>query len=123
MIQAEEDKKKKTDKDKIRGWKNEIEDMKETLKELEEERIKGLGGFGSESEYKSATEAFVSAWLDAYKETGDGLSGLEEQFNEFFTNMVKNQLMMRGVDRYLDGFYKQFDMFAESSEVRLLKMN
>jgi hypothetical protein len=116
MIQAEEDK-KKTDKDKIRGWKNEIEDMKETLKELEEERIKGLGGFGSESEYKSATEAFVSAWLDAYKETGDGLSGLEEQFNEFFTNMVKNQLMMRGVDRYLDGFYRQFDaMFAESSE-------
>lgn len=116
MIQAEEDK-KKTDKDKIKDWKNEIEDMRETLKELEEERVKGLGGFGSESEYKSATEAFVSAWLDAYKETGDGLSGLEEQFNEFFTNMVKNQLMMRGVDRYLDGFYKQFDaMFAESSE-------
>lgn len=116
MIQAEEDK-KKTDKDKIKDWKNEIEDMKDALKELEEDRVKGLGGFGSESEYKSATEEFVSAWLDAYKETGDGLSGLEEQFNEFFTNMVKNQLMMRGVDRYLDGFYKQFDaMFAESSE-------
>ena len=117
MIKAEEDK-KKTDKDKIKEWKNDIEEMKETLIDLEEERIKGLGGFGSAEEYKSATEAFVSAWLDAYKEAGDGLSGLEEQFKEFFENMVKNQLMMRGVDKFLDPFYKQFDaMFSETSDL------
>lgn len=117
QIALEEDK-KKTDTDKIQEYKDEIEELRETLKELEESRIQALGGFGSEEAYKSATEEFVSAWLDAYKEAGDGLSGLEEQFKEFFEDMVKNQLMMRGVDKFLDPFYKQFDdMFSDTSEL------
>lgn len=111
MIELEEAK-KKTNKDEIKRYQDEIDELTEELKELEEERIKTLGGFGSAEEYKSATEAFVSAWLDA------GLSGLEEQFDEFFANMVEKQLMMRGVDKILDPFYKQFDeMFAETSDL------
>lgn len=115
MIAAEESK-KKTDESKIASWKNEIDDMKQELMELEEQRTESLGGFGSQEAYKSATEAFVDAWLEAYKETGDGLTGLSEQFDEFFEDMIKKQLIYRGTDKFLNNFYQQFDkMFAEDS--------
>lgn len=116
MIQAEKDK-KETDTDRIEEWQREIEDLREQLKELEEERIKALGGFGNKEAYKEASQAFVDAWVEAYRETGDGLSGLEEQFDEFFVNMVKKQLLGRGVQKMLEPFYNQFDkMFGEYSE-------
>jgi hypothetical protein len=114
MIQLEDDK-KATDKERIDEWKDEVKSMRDTLRELEEDRIESLGGFGSGDAYKSASEEFVSAWLDAYKEAGDGLSGLNDQFDTFFEDMLTKQLMMRGVDKFLQPFYEQFDdMFKES---------
>ena len=115
MIKLEEDK-KKTDKDRIEEWKDDIAEMRELLRELDIERIQELGGFGSGDAYKSAAQEFVSAWMDAYKEAGDGLSGLNEQFQEFFEDMVAKQVMMRGIEKFLSPFYEQFDaMFGEGS--------
>ena len=115
MIKLEEDK-KKTDKDRIEEWKDDIAEMRELLRELDIERIQELGGFGSGDAYKSAAQEFVSAWMDAYKEAGDGLSGLNEQFQEFFEDMVAKQVIMRGVEKFLSPFYEQFDaMFGEGS--------
>ena len=114
MIQLEEDK-KATDEERIDEWKDEVKSMRDSLRELEEDRIESLGGFGSGDAYKDAAEEFVSSWMQAYKEAGDGLSGLNEQFDTFFENMLVKQLMMRGVDKFLQPFYDQFDdMFKES---------
>ena len=114
MIQLEEDK-KATDEDRIEEWKDEVKSMRDTLRELEEDRIESLGGFGSGDAYKNAGEEFVSSWMQAYKEAGDGLSGLNEQFDTFFENMLVKQLMMRGVDKFLQPFYDQFDDMFEKS--------
>lgn len=93
-----------------------IEDAKESLKELDENFTEALGGFGSKSNMKSAAEDFVSAWVDAFKETGDGLTGLEEHMDEFFENAVKKQLLLRLSQQYITPLLKEFDqMFAESS--------
>lgn len=108
MIQAEYDK-KDTDHERIEDWKDEIEDAKKALKELNEQSIEEKGGFGSEGNRKSAAEAFVDAWLQAYKETGDGLSGLNEQFDEFYEDFAKKQLLLGGVDKYLENFFNKFD--------------
>lgn len=109
--------KKKTDKDKIKEYQEDIEELQEQLQELEEERIQAVGGFGSEESYKEAASEFVSAWLDAYKETGQGLDGLNEKFDEFFMNMIEKQLLYRGVNNYLDGFYKEFDAMFDDNTV------
>lgn len=115
MIRLEQDK-KKTDKKRIKEWEDDIADMRKQLKELEQERIEALGGFGSGTAYKDAAEDFVDAWLSAYKEAGDGLNGLNEQFDEFFLEMAKKQILMRGVENFLQPFFKQFDeMFDEFS--------
>ena len=109
--------KKKTDKDKIKEYQEDIEELQEQLQELEEERIQAVGGFGSEESYKEAASEFVSAWLDAYKETGQGLDGLNEKFDEFFMKMIEKQLLYRGVNNYLDGFYKEFDAMFDDNTV------
>lgn len=108
MIQAEYDK-KDTDHERIEDWKDEIEDAKKALKELNEQAIEEKGGFGGEANRKSAATAFVDAWLQAYKETGDGLSGLNEQFDEFYEDFAKKQLLLGGVDKYLENFFNKFD--------------
>jgi flagellar biosynthesis chaperone FliJ len=108
MRRLEEDK-KKTDQAKIKEYTQQIEDYQKQLQELEYERINQLGGIAGGDAVKSASENFVNAWIDAFKETGDGLSGLEEQFDEVFTNLVKKQVLGRGVDKMLEPLYKTLE--------------
>lgn len=115
MINAEEDK-KDTDEEAVEEYKTNLDELNEKLKELEAERVKTLGGFGDIDAMKSATEEFVDAWMEAYKETGDGLDALEGKFNEFLENTIKKQIVMRGANNILKGLYENYDaMFSEDS--------
>ena len=108
MIEAEEGK-KDTDWERIEDWKEDIEELKESMKELEETRLQELGAFATDENKKSGAEAFLDAWMEAYKQTGDGLSGLNKQFDDFFEDMIKKQLLQRGSNKYLEGFFSYFD--------------
>lgn len=121
MIEMEE-KKKKKDEDRIKDWKNEIEDMNEQLRELEEQRLEDLGGLGSEANYKSAAEDFTEAWFDAYREVGDGIGGLEDTFNEFIDNVVKKQLLMRGTNKLLEPVLRMIDQAVDDGMVTTREM-
>ena len=116
MIELERQRKNQ-DEDKIKDWQDEIEDAREQMKELEIERRQALGGLGGQADYKSASEGFVSAWLEAFRETGDGMKGLEEQYDEMITNMITKQLTTRVAEKVLAPFYSYFDsMFDETSK-------
>lgn len=121
MIEMEE-KKKKKDEDRIKDWKNEIEDMNEQLRELEEQRLEDLGGLGSDANYKSAAEDFTEAWFDAYREVGDGIGGLEDTFNEFIDNVVKKQLLMRGTNKLLEPVLRMIDQAVDDGMVTTREM-
>jgi hypothetical protein len=121
MIEMEE-KKKKKDEDRIKDWKNEIEDMNEQLRELEEQRLENLGGLGSDANYKSAAEDFTEAWFDAYREVGDGIGGLEDTFNEFIDNVVKKQLLMRGTNKLLEPVLRMIDQAVDDGMVTTREM-
>lgn len=113
---AAEEEKKKTDSARIKEWQDQIEKNIEAIQELEEESISAVGGFGTGDNIKSAAEDFVNAWVDAFNETGDGLSGLTEQMDEFLDNAVRKQLLMRLSKDVLDPALREFDrMFEESS--------
>lgn len=100
MIAAEEDK-KDTDWDRIDEWKEAITDLQEQANELQNQKIAELGGFGSGADMKSAAEEFASAWLEAYKETGDGLTALEDKWDEYINNVIMKQLALRGIEKFL----------------------
>lgn len=102
--------------DEIKDLNDAIEEAQKNLKELGENYTEALGGFGSKSNMKSAAEEFLSTWLDTFKETGDGLTGLEEQMDEFVENAVKKQMLLRLSKNYIEPLLEEFDkMFAESS--------
>ena len=101
MIAAEEDK-KDTDWDRIDEWKEAITDLQEQANELQNQKIAELGGFGSGADMKSAAEEFASAWLEAYKETGDGLTALEDKWDEYINNVIMKQLALRGIEKFLE---------------------
>lgn len=108
MIEAEKDK-KDTDWGRIEEWRGQIEEDREAMKELEETRLQELGGFASDENKKSGAQAFVDAWFEAYKQTGDGLTGLNEQFDEFFEDSVKRQMLQKATNKYLDNLFNKYD--------------
>lgn len=108
MIAAERDK-KDTDWDKINEWQEQIEDLRDTLADSANDMIAELGGVGSDENFKTLAENFASAWLEAFQETGDGLSGLQESFDDFMENYVKQQISLRLSDKFLKPMFDEFD--------------
>ena len=115
MIASEEDK-KDTDWDRIDEWKEAIADLQQQAAELQNQKIADLGGFGSGADMKSAAEEFASAWLDAYRETGDGLDALTDKWDEYINNVIMKQMALRGINKFLEPIMKQLDsMIGEDS--------
>lgn len=111
---ALEEAKKKTDDDKIKDWSNQIADINDQIKELQETITEKWGGFGSIANMASASEAFAEAWLDAYKETGDGLDALNEQWDEYIDNLIIKQMFLRVVPAKMK---KLFDMVDKAVSI------
>jgi hypothetical protein len=101
---AAENAKKDTDAEQIKAWNEEIEALTEQWDELKRSLIEGVGGV-SKDNYRSQTRAFVDSWVSAFKETGDGLSGLKENFREFFDNIIAEQAALRVTEKFLAPFY------------------
>lgn len=85
------DRRKQTEK-----VKDETEEMREQLNDLdekvEESRDKWFEMLGAVTDYQNTARDWASDWLDAFKETGDGLDSLKENFDELYDNLVVGQL-------------------------------
>lgn len=108
MINAERGR-KKPDEGKIQEWEQQIGDLNTTIQELGESMTEALGGFGSQSNYKSAAEAFSEAWVDAFNEGSDALEALNNKFDEYFNTMLTKQLMNRATSKYIQPILEAFD--------------
>jgi hypothetical protein len=115
MIKAEEAK-KKTDQAQIDAWNDEIDELRKQKEEAKKEAMESVGAIQIE-DYRSQTRAFVDAWVSAFKETGDGLSGLEENFGEFFDNIIAEQASLRLTDKFLEPFYKNLNDYLKDFEL------
>lgn len=116
MINAERGR-KKPDEGKIQEWEQQIDDLNTTIQELGESMTEALGGFGSQSNYKSSAEAFSEAWVDAFKEGSDALEALNNKFEEYFNTMLTKQLMNRATSKYIQPILEAFDKaVSEGSE-------
>lgn len=116
MINAERGR-KKPDEGKIQEWEQQIDDLNTTIQELGESMTEALGGFGSQSNYKSAAEAFSEAWVDAFNEGSDALEELNNKFDEYFNTMLTKQLMNRATSKYIQPILEAFDKaVSEGSE-------
>ncbi|MBD5381939.1 Hint domain-containing homing endonuclease [Clavibacter sp.] len=123
-----EESKKKSDKDKIKDYEEKLEELAEAEEELYEKRHEK---YGSTNDVWDEANNFVDAWLDAYKETGDGLDALNESWDEFYENLVKKQAASAvlgnrmdkyikeindAIDKNMDSEYDYIDMFKDIGE-------
>ena len=119
MKQLEEDK-KKTDKDAIKEYEENIEAKKQDLEDLQRDVIsKATAGIFDDT--LSAARDFVDAWYDAFKETGDGLKGLEDNFEEMFLNLVKQQAAMQIVGRFAKQWEQDLSKYINEKDTELTK--
>ena len=108
MISLERSK-KNSNQDQIEEWQRQIEENNKAIKELEQTVTEQMGGFGSDSNFKSAAQEFADAWVDAFNEGSDSLEALEGKFDDYFNNLLKKQLMMRAADTYIKPILAAFD--------------
>ena len=117
MIAAEEDK-KKTDQDRIKEWQLAIEDLIEQKAELDKELVSTATG-GIMDDVLSAAQEFTDAWLEAFNKTGDGLSGLEDNFKETMLEMVKQQASMLISSSYIETWKKKLEQYINPNDLEL----
>lgn len=105
MINLEEQK-KGTDDEKIKEYKDEMEDLRKAQEDLEKEIMES---YGATYNVREATREFVDAWYDAFKETGKGLDGLKEHFRETFTNIIAEQAVMTGAGAIMQPLFDEIN--------------
>lgn len=103
--------------DEYKEYKEAADKVAEMRKEHEEQKQKMLEEIGAVGDYHDATSDFVDAWVDAFQETGDGLSGLQENFREFFDNIIKHQAALRVTDKFLVPLYENINSALEDYEL------
>jgi hypothetical protein len=105
----------------------EVEDMEKEIAELEKQLEDSLAESFSKTtdgildDVFDAAKEFTDAWYDAFKETGDGLSGLEENFEEMFMNLAKNQAAMQITTAYTEQWEKALKDYINDEDTRLTK--
>lgn len=102
--------------DNLEDYQEQIEDLRKQQKELYQQYISGLGGFGAESNMASAAKEFADVWLEAFNETGDGLDALTDKWNEYIQNIIAKQLMLKGMEKYLEPIMTMIDGYLADSE-------
>ena len=117
MIKAERDK-KSTDEAQIREWQRTIGDLQQQLLDVEKNAFNKATADILDNTLSAAAE-FTDAWLNAFKETGSGLSGLEENFKEATLNMVKQQASLFITGTYVDRWKKNLEQYINASDLEL----
>lgn len=102
MIELEQTR-KKPDQDKIDDWRDEIAELEQQMADSIEETFNNLTN-GILENVLDASRDFVDAWYDAFKETGDGMSGLKDTFKEMLLDMIKQQAAMNVMGKYVDDY-------------------
>lgn len=117
-IIAAEEAKKKSDSDKIDEYKEKLEELEESIEETRKE-IFSKATDGILDDVLSTARSFVDAWYDAFQETGDGMKGLEENFNEMLLNMVKQQAAMTVVSPFIERLKKKLEGYVNENDIDL----
>lgn len=115
---ALEEAKKKTDKDKIDEWRDEIASLQDEIAE-NNKKIVSTATDGILDDVLSASKSFTDAWLEAFQETGEGLTGLESEFKDMMQNLVKQQASMIITQQYVNAWKKSLEQFINPEDLEL----
>lgn len=119
MKQLEEDK-KKTDEDAVKEYDDNIKEQREALRELEQQIVSEATA-GILDNAADAARGFVDAWYDSFKEVGNGLKGLEDNFDEMFLELAKQQATMQIAGNFAKQWEKDLSKYINETDTELTK--
>lgn len=111
-------KERKQDKDRIKELQDLIASNNEQIAELLGQSV-STATSGIFDELLSAANEFTDAWLESFREIGNGMSGLEQSFQDMLTNMVKQQATMLITNTFLDNWKKQLEKYVNADDLKL----
>jgi chromosome segregation ATPase len=106
MIAAERDK-KDSDQDRIDEWAKKVSELKRNMKDIQTSAVVEAGGLGGE--YKTAAQGFVDAWMQAFRETGNGLDALNKHFEDFLWDIAGKQVLLQVADKFFEPLFEELD--------------
>lgn len=115
---ALEEAKKKTDKDKIEEWRDEIASLQDEIAE-NNKKIVSTATDSILDDVLSVSKSFTAAWLEAFQETGDGLTGLESEFKDMMQNLDKQMASMIITQQYVNAWKKSLEQFINPEDLEL----
>lgn len=95
--------------------RDELQNLYDMQQELQDNIYEKITG-GIIDNTLDAISSWVDAWYDAFKETGDGLKGLEENFNEMLLNLVKRQAVMKVAGRFIDQWNSVLERYVNNDD-------
>lgn len=107
--------------------KEEIENLNDAILEAEQAIVdaqKDVFSHATDGILDSAMDAargFVDAWADAYAETGNGMKGLEENFEEMLMNMAKQQAAQQIVGLFAQQWKEDLEKYIGGDDMKLTK--
>lgn len=63
-----------------------------------------------------AAQSWTDAWLSAFEETGDGISGLEESFDDMLMSIAKKQATSLITGTYVDRWKKELQKYIDPNK-------
>lgn len=104
---------------------NELQDMKEELANMEKQLAESLENSFSkvtdgilDSTLDAAKQA-TDAWYESFKETKKGIDGLEDNFDDMFKSLAKNQAAMQITGAFVEQWKNELSKYINANDTRL----
>ena len=93
-----------------------LNDLQKKLEEVDEQAFDTFTD-GVLSNVMDAASGFTESWLDAFNETGDGLDGLEDNFEEMLKNIATKQAAMMITGQYVERWKEALSKFTDDGKL------
>ena len=93
-----------------------LNDLQKQLEEVDEQAFDTFTD-GVLSNVMDAASGFTESWLDAFNETGDGLDGLEDNFEEMLKNIATKQAAMMITGQYVERWKEALSKFTDDGKL------
>ena len=109
QAQAERDKGKKADSNKIKEYEDQARATADAIKDMQGELAEHFLG----TDMASAARDFANAWIDAYKEFGSTADAMTEKFSDMIENMIVESFAAKVIQSALQPIFDNIDAMSK----------
>lgn len=113
---AANEKRKQNDevREETESLREQLDSISEGVEEVHDKWLEMLGGV---TDYQGLARDWAGDWLAAFKETGNGLESLKENFDELYDELVVGQIWSRVVGPHIEELQKMIDDSLSDGEL------